>query len=81
MAKIQNKTQLRKVLHSGNFHSITVWQDGSWADTGNGSVENGMYGVKIAHANFYDVTHDMITEKFAEVEDALVAKGELMEAN
>ena len=72
--QIKNRAQLRKVLHSGNFHSITVWQDGTWADTGNGSVENGMYGVKIAHANFYDVTHWQITEKFAEVEDALQAK-------
>jgi len=76
MTTIKNKTQLRKVLHSGNFHSITVWQDGSWADTGNGSVENGMHGVKIAHANFYDVTHWQITEKFAEVEGALQAKVE-----
>jgi hypothetical protein len=29
-----------------------------------------MHGVKIAHANFYDVTHWQITEKFAEVEGA-----------
>lgn len=74
--KIQKKTQLRKILHEGNFDSITVWQDGSWADIGNGSVENGMYGVKIVHAYFHDATHDQISEKFAEVEDALVAKCE-----
>ena len=74
MTTIKNKTQLRKILHSGNFDSITVWQDGTWADTGNGSVDNGMYGVKIAHANFYNVTHAMITERFTEVEEALEAK-------
>lgn len=72
--KIQKKTQLRNVLHQGNFDDIQIWRDGSWADVGGGygGEQDGNNPVTgINRARFYDVTHEDITEKFAEIEEFL----------
>jgi hypothetical protein len=76
MAKIQKKTQLRKVLHEGNFDNIKVWKDGSWADVGGGyggeqDGNNPVTGIK--RSSFYDATHKDITGKFKEIDEFLNA--------
>lgn len=74
MAKIRNKTQLRKVLHEGNFDEISIWRNGSWANTGTGyggeqDGNNPVTGIK--RSRFYDVTYKDISEKFGEIEEFL----------
>ena len=72
--KIKNKMNLRKVLHDGNFNCIVVWQDGIWTDCEKRSVEDSIYGIRIRHSNFHDVTHKQITERFMEIEATLSEK-------
>ena len=69
--RIKNKTELRKVLHEGNFDRIVFWSDGSWNDVGTGyggeqSGDNPVCG--LARSRFYDVTYKMIDEKLKEIE-------------
>jgi hypothetical protein len=72
--KIQKKTQLRKVLHSGNFERIAIWRDGSWVDV------NGGYGGEqdgnnpcyfVSRTRYYEPTHKMIDEIFSEAENMM----------
>ena len=69
--KIQKKTALRKVLHSGNFERIAIWKDGSWVDVdgGYGGEQDGNNPVAfIARSYMCEPTHAIISEEFQKIE-------------
>ena len=69
---IKHKMRLRKILHDGNFDCISIWKDGSWADTGTGygGEQDGNNPIRsIARSRFYDATFRDITEKIREIEN------------
>lgn len=69
--KIMKKTQLRTVLHSGNFERIAIWKDGSWVDVDGGyeGEQDGNNPVAfIARSNMWEPTHAMISAEFQRIE-------------
>ena len=73
-AKIQRRTALRKVLHSGNFDRIAIWKDGSWVDVdgGYGGEQDGNNPCYfVSRSQYYELTHKMIDEIFTEAESRM----------